>query len=189
METFFVSDTHFFHKNIIEYQRSSWCSSVEEMNDVLISNWNSVVSPHDIVWHLGDFAFAGITRLRDLLLRLHGHIHLVPGNHDDPKVWQKLHDDGIVQLHRPIKNLKLQTAPSSHTRAVLCHFPIESWADCHLGSWHLHGHSHGSSRTFGRRLDVGIDAHEHHRPLHLDEVRDILSQRITQSADYHQVAT
>ena len=55
---FFVADTHFFHKNIIKYCSQPFLS-ITEMNETLIKNWNSKVSPGDIVFHLGDFAFCG----------------------------------------------------------------------------------------------------------------------------------
>ena len=41
-----TSDTHFNHKNIIEYCNRPY-SSVEEMNKAIIDNWNSVVKDED----------------------------------------------------------------------------------------------------------------------------------------------
>ena len=51
----FTSDTHFSHCNIIKYCNRPF-KDVDEMNKILIQNWNNVVRPDDIVWHLGDFA-------------------------------------------------------------------------------------------------------------------------------------
>lgn len=81
--TFFISDTHFFHANIIKYCNRPF-ASVEEMNEKLIENWNSVVGKDDLVWHLGDFVFGKdkIGRSKEILSRLNGKVNLVLGNHD-----------------------------------------------------------------------------------------------------------
>jgi calcineurin-like phosphoesterase family protein len=57
-------------------------SSIEEMNEKLISNWNSVVDPDATVFHLGDFAFGTISQWEEVRSRLNGEIHLILGNHD-----------------------------------------------------------------------------------------------------------
>lgn len=81
INTWFTSDTHFGHKNILEYEKEARpFSSVEEMNEKLIDNWNSVVRASDIVWHLGDFCF-GKGNL-EIAQRLRGKKRLVMGNHD-----------------------------------------------------------------------------------------------------------
>lgn len=77
---FFVSDTHFFHKNIIDFCNRPF-SSVEEMNEAIINNWNNVVSPNDYVFHLGDFCFGGSPAWDKCLDSLNGRKFLVLGNH------------------------------------------------------------------------------------------------------------
>ena len=81
MKTFIVSDTHFNHKNIINLCNRPF-SSVEEMNESIIKNWNSVVSKDDIVYHLGDFGFGNKTVISNFVSRLNGRIRLIKGNHD-----------------------------------------------------------------------------------------------------------
>lgn len=81
INTWFTSDTHFGHKNILQYEKEARpFSSVEEMNEVLIERWNSVVRNKDTVYHLGDFCF-GRQNLA-IAERLNGKKHLVLGNHD-----------------------------------------------------------------------------------------------------------
>ena len=59
---------------------------VDLMDHTLISNWNAVVTPHDRVIHVGDFAFkCDPKRLRAIFSKLHGQKFLVVGNHDDNK--------------------------------------------------------------------------------------------------------
>src|SRR5580698_1315212 len=80
-ETWFTSDTHFGHKNILDYEKEARpFNTVEGMNEQLIANWNETVNKKDIVFHLGDFAFGAVNvAIAD---RLHGNKRLVMGNHD-----------------------------------------------------------------------------------------------------------
>ena len=78
---FFTSDTHFGHTNIMKYCKRPF-ETVEEMDQTIIDNWNSVVRPEDIVFHLGDFGFCGSLRLREIVDQLNGKIYLITGNHD-----------------------------------------------------------------------------------------------------------
>lgn len=73
VKIWFTSDLHFGHKNIIRFCDRPW-NSVEEMDEALINNWNSVVGDDDIVFDLGDFAFASNGRWKELLQRLKGDI-------------------------------------------------------------------------------------------------------------------
>ena len=59
-DVFIISDTHFSHDNIIGYSNRPF-NNVEEMNETLVRNWNSVVKPTDWVICLGDFAL-GVRR-------------------------------------------------------------------------------------------------------------------------------
>lgn len=81
MITWFISDLHFGHRNICRYSNRPF-SSIEEMNEVLIQNWNRCVKPSDEIWHLGDFAFGSINFTKKILESLNGRINLIYGNHD-----------------------------------------------------------------------------------------------------------
>lgn len=83
--TWIISDTHFYHDNIIKYCDRPYANS-QEMNEDLISKWNAVVGKDDIIWHLGDFCFGSRNHVREILLRLNGRVNLVMGNHDHHKV-------------------------------------------------------------------------------------------------------
>ena len=57
-KVFFTSDTHFGHAGIITFCHRPF-QDVAQMNETMIANWNRVVGPEDIVFHLGDFCLGG----------------------------------------------------------------------------------------------------------------------------------
>src|SRR4051812_27561867 len=81
MTTWFTSDLHFGHRNIIGYCDRPF-RDVDAMDAALVERWNEVVAPDDIVWVLGDVAMGRIERSLALVGGLHGTKHLVAGNHD-----------------------------------------------------------------------------------------------------------
>lgn len=81
-KTFVIADTHFGHANIIKYCDRPF-ADIYEMTEVLVANWNSVVSPEDEVYMLGDFTLSKNKEIiSKLVSRLNGNIYLVMGNHD-----------------------------------------------------------------------------------------------------------
>lgn len=79
--TWVVSDTHFWHENIIKYCNRPYANA-QEMNEDLIAKWNARLKENDIVWHLGDFCFGCKEHITEIVPRLNGRINLVLGNHD-----------------------------------------------------------------------------------------------------------
>jgi hypothetical protein len=66
LDTWIISDTHFFHENIGKY-----CSRPENWQELIIKNWNDLVSPEETVLHLGDFALGKKSNF-DLLTSMSG---------------------------------------------------------------------------------------------------------------------
>lgn len=132
IETWFTSDSHFGHKNILEYEPIARpFSTLEEMHEVLIERWNSVVASQDIVYHLGDFAFGRHNVA--IGSKLNGRKKLVMGNHDTYPTadylayFDKLY--GVVFWER----------------CVLSHMPVHP---NQLGArWMLNVHGHLHSRV------------------------------------------
>lgn len=77
---YLTSDQHYFHNNIIKYCNRPFLT-VEEMNEGLISNYNSIVNPEDTCYFLGDFTFS-FEKAKLILPRLNGKKILIAGNHD-----------------------------------------------------------------------------------------------------------
>lgn len=86
---YFTSDTHYFHEKLLgsnDFAPRPF-TSVSEMHEVMVANWNQVVQAQDTVYHLGDIALhpeheAGFAELLALLVRLQGKIAFIKGNHD-----------------------------------------------------------------------------------------------------------
>ncbi len=142
--TWVIADPHFSHANILNFKRADESplrpfSSVEEMNETLIQNWNAVVRPSDRVYLLGDVAFHK-RHIHAVLPRLAGRIVLVKGNHDTEKlsVYAPYVDD--IRAYVPKKGF------------ILSHIPIHPGS---LGRWglNIHGHLHDKVVTLNGRED------------------------------------
>jgi calcineurin-like phosphoesterase family protein len=116
-----VSDTHFNHANILTFKDSDGnptrrFNDVEEMNEAMIENWNSVVKPGDKVYHLGDVLFGHNKQewMNNNWPRLNGSKRLVIGNHDNVRfltvggffkkvmLWRQFNDWGLLLTHVPV---------------------------------------------------------------------------------------
>lgn len=142
--TFFTSDTHFGHANIIRFCKRPF-ENVEEMNEALIENWNKVVSDDDTVFHLGDFAFGGSNVWKEIIPRLKGHINLIIGNHDRKNLRQgymSFFDMVVPQLQIEIED----------TSIYLNHYPFLCYGGSYRGVWQLFGHVHSGPGADG--LDI-----------------------------------
>lgn len=159
MTTYFTSDTHFGHANIIRYCNRPF-RDVTEMNEALIERWNGRVRPGDTIFHLGDFGFGSQQNLQAVLDRLQGDKHFILGNHD--KTGRTLKGWGSVQHYR---ELSLEGA-----RLVLFHYGARVWNGSHHGSLMLYGHSHGTLPGDSQSLDVGTDCWEY-TPVTLEQIK------------------
>ena len=185
-DIFFVSDLHINHSNIIRYSNRPF-SNVEEMNEAIVENWNSLVKPDDTVYCLGDVAFMPYDKFKPFMDRFNGNIHLILGNHDKMIIEHKtelLHRGAFASI-QDYKKLK-----TGGQTLILFHYSMRVWDGSHRGAIHLWGHSHGSLPPHGKSVDVGLDCKEittEYRPVHLDEVLKYMEKRDIAVADHHTV--
>lgn len=164
-KTFFTSDLHFWHTNVIQFCNRPY-GSVEHMNAELIKNWNTVVGERDHVWMLGDFSFGTYEQTAEILDNLKGIKHLIVGNHDRKgradKLFNRDWNKWFVDTHDYFR-LKVDGY-----KFVLCHFPFASWE---RGYINLHGHLHSLKGYQNKwmQYDVGVDANNY-TPILLDDV-------------------
>ena len=176
MSTFFTSDLHLGHANVIAYSGRPY-ADVPEMNEAIVNAWNSGIRPTDTVYILGDQCMGKLNETLAIAGRLQGIKLLIPGNHDrchpnfggkkEPAYWRKryMEEAGITTILPTQVNVKI----GHHQRVLLCHFP---YAGDHTGEEDryvelrpkdtgrmlVHGHVHDAWRQKGRQLNVALDA-------------------------------
>lgn len=149
--------------------------NADEMNEKLIELWNSIVTPEDTVYNLGDLSMAANTKkIIEVAKRLNGKHFLILGNHDHSikkdkeKLIAMTKDDGN-KMFEDIRDYKLLTFPG--IQIVLSHYPMAGWENQQHGAIMLHGHLHDYiTNVKGKILNVGFDLHG--RLLSLDDVVD-----------------
>lgn len=197
---YFTSDTHFGHFNIIDFcdrpipgvKCMSRDEAKEAMNRLLISNWNSKIANGDEVYFLGDFAFMGTPGILDILKQLRGKKYMIRGNHDYGAFKKKeveehfewIRDYYHLRIHDKYED-GLGDLQQYHQSIILCHFPILSWDGMAHGSWHLHGHCHGSlPPTRSMRMDVGVDTNNL-LPYSYEDIKKVMIMRTVVPVDHH----
>jgi calcineurin-like phosphoesterase family protein len=140
-------------------------ASIDEHDEALIANWNSVVRPEDTVWHLGDFCYrCSEDYARSVFGRLRGRrCFLVRGNHD--RIGSRLPWDGVFDVAQVVV-----PGPGGSSKGVwLSHYAHRVWPRMHRGDLHLFGHSHGTLPGTTASTDVGVDCFAF-RPVTIDEI-------------------
>lgn len=170
MSIFFASDTHFAHKNIINFtdrqsgKRIRPYDSVEEHDEAIVKNWNSVVQQHDTVYHLGDVSINKIGI--QTVSRLNGRKILLRGNHCifDTELYQQVFTD--VRAYKVFTDRKW----------IASHIPIHK--EC-IERWKLslHGHLHSNIINDPEYLNVSCEQIQM-TPISIDDVEKRVQMNI-----------
>jgi calcineurin-like phosphoesterase family protein len=132
---FYIADTHFGHENIIKLDNRPF-KSVEEMNETMLNNWNSVVSKEDVVYLIGDVMWHFKDEDFEFMKKLNGRKRLVVGNHD-----RNTHSKNFKNLFESMDYYD-KIKDGEHT-VILSHYPILAYDGSYGGrNIHLHGHVH-----------------------------------------------
>lgn len=166
MNTFLISDTHFFHNNIITFKREDGSPlrdfpSIKHMMEHMVECWNSIVKPGDKVYHIGDTAFKNSSSLR-VFDQLHGDKVLIKGNHDILK------PSAYLQYFRDIRAYHVLD------KILLAHIPIHPDS---LGRWkgQVHGHTHHRNLNDKRYYNVSVE-NINYTPVPFEEVRKYFNE-------------
>ena len=178
-----ISDTHFQHEQMMYFR--DWSgnltrpgfTSVEEMDEYMIDNWNSVVKKEDEVWHLGDVVFgdAIVQWMETNFKRLNGHKHLVVGNHDNismmcgygwfrsVNMWKHFKDHNILCSHVPLHEGSLLRPTNADGKTSVENLIWDS-------TLNVHGHIHSTPSPDGNYKCVCVEQ-INYTPINIEEIK------------------
>ena len=161
-QCFLISDTHFGHSNILNFNKSDGTKLRPEFTNIkdhdleLIKRWNYVVSPQDKVYHLGDVGFTNFPYIKNIFDSLNGTKVLIKGNHDNFKLTQ------YAQIFKDIR------ATHVLDTWVLSHVPIHPMC---LDRWrgNIHGHLHEHKAEDPGYINICVE-HINYTPIPFEEI-------------------
>lgn len=181
---FVTSDLHFNHDRGFVYAPRGF-DNVHDMNEAIVQRWNSVISPEDEVYLLGDVMLGDSTVGMSYLLRLNGKIHIILGNHDtDTRValYQTAPNVVEVALAAKIKYNKHHFF-MTHYPCFTGNLEKESLTQC---TCNLYGHTHQKSNFYNDipfMYHVGVDSHNCY-PILLDDVIHDMHEKFEECKEY-----
>ena len=171
--TYFTSDLHFGHHNILTLCNRPF-TDIDQMDVALIENWNRKVKRNDVVYLIGD-AVWDKKKVGFYMEQLNGKKILITGNHD--ATWCKKEDcrryfEDVV----PYLETNLNGYP-----VTMCHYPMLEWKASRKEAGHrlgylVHGHIHNRIAEAYRQLylqfnalNAGVDVNGY-EPVTFDEL-------------------
>jgi calcineurin-like phosphoesterase family protein len=186
---YFTSDLHLGHDQEFIWGARGF-NSVAEMNEKIITRWNSRITKDDDVYVLGDLVMGGVENV-ELLKQLNGKIHIIYGNHDGPKKRE-----AYAELENVIECGWANMIKYKKYSFYLSHYPtitdnedigeIVSPKECVIN---LFGHTHQFDDFYDtndgynfRMYHVGVDSHDCF-PVPIDEVIEEIKMVFQKSKD------
>lgn len=162
-KTFLTSDTHFGHGNILTFLKADGTLLRPGFKDItdhdleLVKRWNSVVSPEDKVYHLGDVGFKNFAYVKYIFNMLNGTKVLIKGNHDNFKISQ------YAEIFKDVRAYHVLD------KYVLSHVPIHPYS---LDRWdfNIHGHLHSNKLPDPKYINVCVE-HTNFTPINFEEIK------------------
>lgn len=169
-EKWFISDTHFFHTNILKFtgddgKRIRPFDSIQEMHEIMVANWNGVVRDNDYVYHLGDVTFSYGKEFNQLMSRLKGRKRLILGNHDKIKGTNLMDWFEKVDLW---KGFSSHNFTASHMKLLK--------GSLRDGAFNLHGHTHQNVDPDPFYLNGCVEVNQY-TPTHIDAIGEEIKKR------------
>ncbi len=174
MPTYFTSDWHLRHSNIIKYAKRPF-NNVLEMNKAILDMFFATVKKGDTVYFLGDFAFSSksqFSKIVELLEQITETtiFHCILGNHD-----YKIQN--VLEQHcksiSPLRTINLEGE-----KITLCHYPMHTFSASHHNTWQLYGHHHSDTNKeiLGKRYNVCLEANDY-KLVSFEQLKEIMLNR------------
>lgn len=157
--TYFVSDTHFGHKNIISFERGNKFNTIYEHDNFicnLFHQWAISWKPESTLYFLGDFGDISKLYVFDEFINNNIEVHFVRGNHDNNISDEMLNEHGIIVHPYPI---------FLSQKLVISHFPVAVWDD----TINICGHLHGAKLQPQNYINANIHVHNYN-PVSMNEI-------------------
>lgn len=139
--TWIISDTHFNHTKMCEY-----CNRPEDFSRRIVRHWQKMVSPDDLVYHLGDFYLSRMDEFTKYVDMLPGVKILIKGNHDRKKSnWYLNRGFAAVMGFASVisrTNMRENGEYFLYTRVLLSHKPMTIPKLSGYKTINIHGHFH-----------------------------------------------
>lgn len=173
---FIISDTHFGHNKSFLYEPRG-CDSIQQHDEIIIQNWNSVVGSEDVVYLLGDVMLNDNDHGMECLRRLNGNIKIIPGNHDTSdrlKLYSQLKNVEVLPLAYNLK-YKKYIFYLSHYPTLTSNYDVDKPLEARV--LNICGHCHTKDKFLdmdkGIIYHVEVDAHNNTPVLIDDIIEDI----------------
>jgi calcineurin-like phosphoesterase family protein len=158
-DIYMISDMHFGHPNIIKYENRPF-TSVEEMTDVMVKNWNATVKQDDKIFVLGDVSFYNKEKTKEILDMLNGSKALILGNHDNERSTQWWYDVGFSEVYKyPIIYDNFY---------ILSHEPI--YLNENMPYANIHGHIHHLKYDSKQFFNVSVEC-INYTPIKFEDIK------------------
>ena len=189
-DIWFSSDLHFMHSNILKYDQRPF-ETIEEHDEALITYFNELVKPKDILFLLGDVCMGPIKDSLGKAKQLNGYRYLISGNHDRvSKVNKTSHRAKFREQYEDVFHILPDNMEMSVNgkKTNFSHYPYEldhtkearylEYRMTDDGTPIVHGHTHSKetishSQRGTLQVHIGVTSHNY-RPVHSDELAKYL---------------
>lgn len=169
-----TSDQHLFHDNVLKFTNNEGSpirpgfTDIDHMNQTILDNWNSVVKPGDIVYHLGDVVMGRPEGFQSFFNKFHGSKRLIVGNHDEIKwlapmgifqkvtMWRMFIEYGMLFTHVPVHESSLNRGDKKLLN--------------------VHGHIHHNNSPMGNYVNLCVEK-TNYTPVHIDAIPELWKEQ------------